>query len=305
MITKKRCNCNRGAKRGEYDLSQCRVCWHELNTPDWFLPPRPTPIPIPQPSEGQVLTIGGGPVVWASAITTVPERESLLHRTLSSLAIGGFGEPQVFVERGLKAFGTWWHALVELWIRNPHADRYAMFQDDVVCCKNLRRYLDAIPHPPMGYWNLFTYRENEKLVKEVGDKVGWFEASILKTTPYDPKRRDQVGVGALALVFPRRALVELLTSKHLVTRPMDRSVECKLDGNDKADRNIDGCVVTAMNKAGYREYVHVPSLVQHTGDTSVIGWEMEEQLRILGKKRPPRLAKSFPGESFDAMNLLK
>lgn len=291
---KRRCGCARGARRGDYDLSQCRLCWHELNTRGWL---GPVPQPVPEVADccggRRVVTVSGGPVVWALGVTTVPEREELLHRTLGSLAVGGFGRPQVFVERGLRAFGTWWHSLVEMWIRNPDADRYGMFQDDMVCCRNLRVYLDGVPHPERGYWNLFSTRDNEEVVKAAGDRAGWYEAGIRATTPHDPSCTEQTGRGALALVFPRRALLELLTSRHLVERPMD-----------KVHRNIDGCVVTAMNKAGYREYVHAPSLVQHVGDESVIGWELEEQFRSLKKRRPPRVAKSFPGESFDAMSWL-
>lgn len=227
--------------------------------------------------------------MWACGVTTVPEREELLQRTLVSLAVGGFSRPQVFVERGLKAFGTWWASILELYVRNPEADRYAMFQDDLVCVRNLRQYLDRVPHPERGYWNLFTTRENEDLVR--GNK-GWVEASRVSSTSHSSTQ--QTGRGALALVFPRQALLELMTSRHFVERPMDRVM---------GTRNIDGGVVTAMNKAGYRENVHCPSLVQHTGDESTISYKIEEELKKAGVKRS-RIAKSFPGEGFDAMDWL-
>lgn len=307
------CTCYRAAV-GEYDPSQCRMCWHALNSPKyqrlWGLVEvasysccgpavKPTGAMIADElykafEAKPVVTINSGPMVWALGVTTVPERDHLLSRTLGSLAVGGFGRPQVFVERGLKAFGTWWHGLVELWVCNPHADRYMMLQDDVVFVKNCRQYLDRVPHPERGYWNLFTTRDNEEIAKNA-KAAGWYEASLARTSG-DPKPGgQQTGRGALALVFPRQALIELLTSRHLVERPMDGVAGTK---------SIDGCVVTAMNKADYREYVHAPSLVQHTGDVSTISTLVEEQLREKGIKRV-RIAKSFPGESFDAMTWLK
>lgn len=291
------------------------MCWHALNSERyqrlWGLIPGGDVDCCGGEREDVVTskpqTIMGGPVRWAVGVTTVPEREILLHRTLGSLAVGGFTSPQVFVERGLRAFGTWWHGLLEMWIRDGQADRYAMFQDDVVCCKNLRQYLDGVPHPERGYWNLWTANSNEAVVKEAGPRTGFRESSIRKTSPHDPNCREQTGQGALALVFPRKALVELLTSLHLVTRPMDRPPLNEQRGEERymADRNIDGCVVTAMNKAGYREYVHAPSLVQHVGDESVISGVVERQLAAAGKRRPPRVAKSFPGESFDALSWIE
>lgn len=58
-------------------------------------------------------------------------------------------------------------------------------------------------------------------------------------------------------------------------------------------RAVDGGIVTGMNKVGYREYVHYPSLVQHTGLISSM------------RNRQQPTAPSFPGEDFDAMTLFK
>lgn len=90
-------------------------------------------------------------VKWAYGVTTVPERlNDLLPRTLRSLASGGFELPRIFID-GLKeqdipshlsayevtcrypkvrTFGAWMLAALELFLREPHADRYATFQDE-------------------------------------------------------------------------------------------------------------------------------------------------------------------------------
>jgi hypothetical protein len=56
-------------------------------------------------------------------------------------------------------------------------------------------------------------------------------------------------------------------------------------------------IVTAMKRAGWKEYVHNPSLLQHTGDgQTTLG-------NHIGNDRWPG-ADSFPGEEFDALSLL-
>ena len=56
-------------------------------------------------------------------------------------------------------------------------------------------------------------------------------------------------------------------------------------------RAIDGGIVTAMKKSGWKEYVHNPSLVQHIGDISTLG------------NKPHAKSVTFLGEDFDANNL--
>jgi hypothetical protein len=75
----------------------------------------------------------------------------------------------------------------------------------------------------------------------------------------------------------------LLTSHHMAERPTDLK---------RGHRAIDGGVVSALNKVGRYEYVHSPSLVQHTGKVSAIG------------NREHPTADSFRGEDYDALELL-
>ena len=237
---------------------------------------------------------------WAYGITTVPERRhDLLPRTLSSLASAGFPSPRLFIdgeqshdeaasyEREFKlpityrtprirTHGNWVLSLYELYIREPNAERYALFQDDLVACKNLRSYLEKSPYPENGYCNLYTFPSNQSLAPAQG---GWFKGRLLDSGP----EGWQTGRGAVALVFSREAVLVLLSSQHIVDRPLDAF---------RGWRCIDGGVVTAMNKAGWSEYVHDPSLVQHIGMESSMG------------SRPHKLAESFRGEDFDAALLL-
>lgn len=246
---------------------------------------------------------------WAYGITTVPERRfDLLPHTLTSLAAGGFPKPHLFIdgcwaeavcgeqggllkyrELGLplslreppavRTVGNWVLALLELFYRNPGCDRYALFQDDIVCSRNLCAYLTRSPYPEKSYLNLYTMPSNQSLV--TGRDRGWFRARSLESGP--PDFPFQTGRGAVALVFSKDALLALFSTNHLVEKATDEN---------NGWRKIDGGVVTAMNKAGWSEYCHTPSLVQHVGFKSSMN------------NRPHPQSPSFRGEDFDLMELL-
>ena len=223
-------------------------------------------------------------MTWSYGVTTVPERiNDLLPKTLKSLSDAGFPSPHLFVDRcpnpsiyskfnlpstihsvNIKTFGNWVTSLWEVYALNPHADRYAIFQDDFVTCLGLRDYLESTEWPGKGYLNLYTFPENHRRIKD--KPVGWH-------------RSNQLGKGAVALVFNRDAVVTLLSSDHMARRPQHKA---------RGSRYVDGGIVESFKKAGMSEYVHNPSLVQHTGKRSSMG------------NRVHPMSPSFPGESFDA-----
>lgn len=265
-------------------------------------------------------------LVWSYGVTTVPARRgTTLPATLASLASGGFPRPHLFVdgeedgagwrcEFGLdvtarypavRTAGNWVLALTELYCRRPDADRYAVFQDDLVCSANLRPYLEATPYPECGYLNLYTFPQNTPRglrtlhqyyrgmpPPPADDFVGFYPS-------------NQKGKGALALVFDREALRALVTHPHLLGRFWTRHRERVLDGGrrptkirpDHEHRCIDGGVVEALRQAGWSEYVHNPSLVYHLGHESTIG-------NSRGGRSVFEPTPTFRGEGFDLLTLL-
>ncbi len=241
------------------------------------------------------------PMKWAYGVTTVPGRfDSLLPKTLASLAGGGFDLPRLFVDGvcdpaairqlgpqfevthrqpNIRTFGNWALGLAELFIREPTAERYAMFQDDLVAVRNLKEYLTKLTYEDKTYWNLYTMPENEALAPKLPNP----DLRARKTVP-GFHASNQCGRGALALVFNQKAVIDLLTSLHMIQRPMHAI---------RGWRSIDGGILTALQKAGYRELVHNPSLVQHTGLTA----------STMGNRMWP-LSETFPGEQCDALELL-
>jgi hypothetical protein len=237
-----------------------------------------------------------GPKKWAYGVTTVPSRmRDLLPRTLASLRGAGFGSPTLFVDgcdfalagvyektfnlpveihrQRILTFGNWMLALHELYIRNPGAERFAIFQDDIVTYRNLMEYLDVSPYPNRGYLNLHSHPINEALAPrdQAGrQKVGWHPS-------------NQSGLGALALVFNNEAARQLLLSAHLVDR---------LHNKDRGWRAVDGAVVQALMNISWPEYVHHPSLTQHVGLTTTMGTPHHPE------------SKTFQGEESDARELI-
>jgi hypothetical protein len=254
---------------------------------------------------------------WAYAVTTVlrdrdgnlhrERRDEYLPRTLASLKAGGFAEPTLFVDgcdfaeaaeyerrfslrveasrQRLGVVGNWVRALWTLRVLEPGADLYLMAQDDFVCARNLRQYLERCEHPAKGYWNGYLFASNESYCpKDAHGQplVGWYESRDLRQDGTDI--RWQTGRGGLLLVFSREAVTVLLSSRSLAEKPMHASMPHK---------KLDGAVVTAMNFAGYREMVHFPSLTQHIGEVSSCGNHRHAK------------ATSFPGENVDALTLLE
>lgn len=244
---------------------------------------------------------------WAYGVMTVPKRkDTLLPRTLESLSNAGFEQPRLFVDGDedvrewrlsfptishftfrspvIRVYGNWVLAAAELYIRQPHADLYAIFQDDFLASRNLRTYLERCEYPERGYWNLYTFPVNERLCQP--GHVGWYPS-------------NQMGKGAVGLVFNRETLLTLLTHQHMVDRPMDL---------DRGWRSVDGGIVTALKKAGWMEYVHSPSLIQHLGLDST----MDKRRKVIHsevhvptyKWATSTLSTTFRGVDFDLLSLL-
>lgn len=256
---------------------------------------------------------------WQIAVTTVPERKGeLLPQTLASLKAGGFEVNRMFVdgaasgdgiatfrEPRIRTFGNWLLALAEMYIREPHADRYMIAQDDFCCVKNLRQYLDATKLPlERGYLNLLTQLKNNRVI--FGKPSGtWHQAECVRDFPPDHPhgygKGEQTGLGAVALVFSRDGAIELLSSPSIWLKPQDKAAVGTVPDLSRGHVKVDGAVVAAMNLRGYREYVHCPSLVRHTGEISVLRSD------VFGKTTasPFMDVGTYPGDDFDAMRWLR
>lgn len=238
---------------------------------------------------------------WSCSVTTVPQRASTsLSETLEALQAAGFDKLDLYVDsiqptwssafpsnvinvtyrRNIRTYSHWYLTLTEMYMRDPYCQWYAIFQDDFIAVRNLKQYIEqsTAQLPVRHYLNLFTFMENETVASTAR---GWLPA-------YCDKNGRQLGRGAVGLVLPHRAVTELLSSRHMIDRRQD---------SVRGHRSLDGAVVEAMNSAGFKEYIHSPSLLQHTGEQSSMGnpWNTPNRYPF---------AKTFPGKDTDAMTFL-
>ena len=226
-------------------------------------------------------------IKWACGVTTVPSRGPILLLTLNSILDAGFPVPRVFMDQpelagrseagSLGVFGNWCRATVELYIRNPEADRYVLFQDDIILCRNVRQYLESVRYLDQHYWNLYTSADQVKTCD------GFQESRECESGKIYHGKKQQGGRGALALVFSREVLQVLLASMRFVRWSCDPV---------RGHQNLDGVICESLNEVGYRELVHFPGLVEHRESVSTV------------KDKLYQRSSHFAGEQFDALQLL-
>lgn len=188
-----------------------------------------------------------------------------------ALAVNTFG-PNVTARLGQPAgaYSSWMSTAWELLTRNPEADRYVIFQDDIVASLGLAEFLANTVIPDHGYCNLCTYPENAKIAHESGWSLS-----------------NQLGLGAQGLMFNRDTFAKLLSTSHLVLRVIREDAASKR----RRAKYIDGAIVTALKERSIKEYVHNPSPICHVGEKSTIGNHVQ----------PPTAL--WRGEDFDLRTL--
>lgn len=260
---------------------------------------------------------------WAVGITTVPERKNTtLPRTIQSLIMTGFNIDRLFIDfkprrlgdetkpddyqyivslsqeyedygipctfrtPNIRAFSNWFLGLSELYLRFPNANRYVLFQDDVIACAGVREYLEHCEYPNKGYINLMTFPQNEK------EKHAYFPGiSLDKMVGWYPS--NQKGKSACGYVFDRTTALEVLNSEELLNRVRE----------DKGHHNIDAAVSGALKRKGFTEYVHTPSLLKHIGYETSIHTPDERGHNTHPKEQPDVL--TFKGEDWDVMSVVR
>jgi hypothetical protein len=198
---------------------------------------------LPEPREQSTMN-------FAVAVTTAPRPIPTLDRTLASLERAGFDEVRV-VDDVLHdgAWSNWLFALRTLLAERPAADALLVCQDDIVCCRRLRTYLERTlwPGHPAALCSPYCpapYRRSRQ---------GWHQ-----------ERRGWYLVGALCWAMPRPAAEAILRDL----------------GRVEARSRIDARVGQWARRAGRSVWYHTPSLVQHIGNgNSALGDTLENNLR--------------------------
>jgi glycosyltransferase involved in cell wall biosynthesis len=200
-------------------------------------------------------------LAWAVGLLTAPRPESTVHRALRSLKAAGFERVHVFAEPGswipeqfrdlpvtmhgetLGNLGNFYACIVGLYMTQPLADCYAVFQDDVEVARGLRPWCDRQFWPlDAGLVSLFTSRLHGART------VGW---RVLKLGRYRT-------FGAQAFVFRRDVLEQFLTDRRA------------LGFRARRRHGSDAVVGEWAARHGVGIAYHTPSLVQHVGTAAAI-----------------------------------
>lgn len=205
---------------------------------------------------------------WSCGLTTTPaRRSSLLPQTVLSLAEAGFDdiliavdgcdEPSAYTYNYVTCrklwsgnFANWYLTACEIYLRDPFADAYAMFEDDLIIARGARQYLEDTMRAG-GYYNMYTAYDNAPRA----GLNGWFQSA-------------QRGMGALALAFKRDEFIKLLRDPDILFHANDVTPD---RGRRRGEWCVDAVIVTVLNKYGVSELCHWPSLVEHVGVESTLG----------------------------------
>ena len=223
---------------------------------------------------------------WAVGVTVAPRQNPTFEQCYESFLRAGFKphifkEPDVHIDprffkygvtarsQRLGAWKNWLTSLFELRKRKPNADVYAIFQDDVILCKNIKRYLECElwPSPFTAFVSVFTpnHYKGRSTWNPIDQGLNLWMAQTFFFSPY--------------------AVDSILRHPSVV--------------NWGGDKNIDSKIGEWAQQIGMYPYYHTPSLGQHIGHDSTI-WNGANEVPALGD----RSASDFVGINFDAMQLL-
>lgn len=237
---------------------------------------------------------------WAVGVTTSPRREPTIHRTVDSLKESGFF-PTVFAEPGSfvdvdapvvqRTFrhGCWKNyveTLRDLLSLKPDAQAIAVFQDDIVICKNVKDFLehDLWPGLRTGAVSLYSAEEYESQGVVGIDKRGFMV------------------LGLCAVVYPRDVAHRLV---HEFGHDW-RGCHCKTSYVDDVTKKkaADTWVSSSLKAMGRDVFHYRPSLVQHISDVSSVGHGGRHQVRPDTNVKY-RMSEHFPGEKADVFDVWK
>jgi hypothetical protein len=222
---------------------------------------------------------------WAVGVTTAPRIRPTLDTCLESLVRAGWTAPYLFVDSPVRlpekfaglpgtfrdtragAWSSYYLALAELLLREPHADAYLIVQDDAVFYsgESLPDYLAGALWPGTSPCLVSLYCGPG----DYGSRSGWHR-------PSPPAR-----TGPVAVAFPPDLAKAFLTDRQVF--------EHRWAPDPQFAAAVDGVISQWAFQNEVPFWFPTPSLVQHVGDTSTL-WP---HARALGHRR----AEQFAGDS--------
>lgn len=238
---------------------------------------------------------------WAVGVTTAPRPVATVSRTVESLKQSGF-HPIVFAEprsdvnldclvierqHRLGCWRNYVQTIKDLLQLRPQAEAIAIFQDDIVVCRDLRDFLehDLWPSAQTGVVSLYSAEEYE-----AGESVGI-------------DRRGKMILGLCAAIYPRHIAEKLVSDEYSKDWRGCHAQQGYVDDPVKK-KAADTWVAESLKKMNKKVYHYRPSLAQHVAETSAIGHGGNAQIRQRSGKLY-RKSKYFVGEDVSVFDVWK
>jgi GT2 family glycosyltransferase len=241
------------------------------------------------------------PHKWAIGMLSAPRRRPTLEQSLRSITSAGFSPLTLFAEPGTllpkienvsvvqrqEVLGCWRNtvqSLRDLLSRNPEAQIIALFQDDVICVRDAREYLDRElwPSPQAGLISIYAPEWPGYEAKEI---VG-----IRKI------KHDSL-MGACGLIYRRECLEAVLRHPFATDwRGCYKGVIA--DPSKKA--GADTWAGLTARRTGWDVYTFSPSMLQHIAQFSALGHGTPDKLQ---SGRHFRKSILFRGEDKSALDI--
>lgn len=218
---------------------------------------------------------------WSIGIQAAHRATPSVGRTLCSLLAAGWTDVFVHYDHDRDGDGGRelrpWMTLLNLLLRTE-ADVYSIVEDDVICCRGLRGYLEqsiaGFPHPEIvSFYSSYACN-------------AYNQALRTKLTGWRPQSRGLYLVGSCFLAIPAGVAKRIAAGfANLREEPADKI------------QRIDYRLGEWASEQKLVPYYHCPSLVQHVGMGNSARGETSTNADLL-------TAGDFVGEDFDAMSLV-
>jgi len=212
---------------------------------------------------------------WVVGIQTCPREEDVyINHTIAGIHRAGWDQITIFAEPNSPVpvgypvtyrpcrYGDWTNwvcAFFELFIANPDANAFVLFEDDITLSMHIRNYLDwAIPKlGRFGCLSLYTPPTHHS------DWKGW----------HDEADAGWALSGAQGMVFTRPSLQRFLSDPKIL--------EYRFDEIGKKNAHKD-CAIGKWACKKERVLYHTPSLIDHRGIQSLIGTKNHQAVDYVG-----------------------
>jgi hypothetical protein len=163
-------------------------------------------------------------------------------------------------------FGNWIQSARDLLALNSDADTFLMCEDDISVTPEIHRFVSEClwPSPHCGCISLYC-----PAMTHYTEKRGLVRTDVRYT---DVLHTHHNLVGALCLLFPRRALEELVSNQHAIDEWGGSHQQRRMTDLQPWQRKaIDTWIGRTLIHMGWQIWNFNPGLVRHTGTTSSLG----------------------------------